>query len=282
MRNSKFVLILTSLLAASAVSPVLAAPSDLELAAAADAERRGAQLFAYDQAAWHATDRFQADLAAASISNEELDTANLQGYIAEPADGGGVLVTFYSQRDDTRSAYARYLYVDGIISGEGILAEGVDKALSPLALRIATAREKAIAEMRKPEHGLCSDTPPNTLVVPVETQGATAAYVLTSTTDANSFPAGGHYRFDFDAAGNLTGERRFMRSCFPIDWSEKDGNRPEILFVTHLLDPQPTEIHAFVSRNIPIGLGVITSSNNAVWAITNGRIRYARDVDKGK
>lgn len=162
MRISKFVLILTSLLAASAVSPVLAAPSDLELAAAADAERRGAQMFAYDQAAWRATDRFQADLVAARISDEALVTANLRGYIAEPADGGGVLVTFYGRRDDTRWAFARYLYAEGKVSGRGILAEGVDRALSPLALRIANAREKAIAEMRKPDHGLCSDTPPNT------------------------------------------------------------------------------------------------------------------------
>lgn len=282
MRISKFVLILTSLLAASAVSPVLAAPSDLELAAAADAERRGAQMFAYDQAAWRATDRFQADLVAARISDEALVTANLRGYIAEPADGGGVLVTFYGRRDDTRWAFARYLYAEGKVSGRGILAEGVDRALSPLALRIANAREKAIAEMRKPDHGLCSDTPPNTLVVPVGNQGATAAYVLTSTNDTKSYPAGGHYRFDFDAAGNLSGERRFMKSCFPVNWREKDGNRPEILFVTHLLDPQPTEIHAFVSHNIPIALGVITISNNSIWAITGGQIRYVQDVEGGK
>lgn len=282
MRISKFVLILTSLLAASAVSPVLAAPSDLELAAAADAERRGAQMFAYDQAAWRATDRFQADLVAARFSDEALVTANLRGYIAEPADGGGVLVTFYGRRDDTRWAFARYLYAEGKVSGRGILAEGVDRALSPLALRIANAREKAIAEMRKPDHGLCSDTPPNTLVVPVGNQGATAAYVLTSTNDTKSYPAGGHYRFDFDAAGNLSGERRFMKSCFPVNWREKDGNRPEILFVTHLLDPQPTEIHAFVSHNIPIALGVITISNNSIWAIAGGQIRYVQDVEGGK
>lgn len=239
-------------------------------------------MFAYDQAAWRATDRFQADLVAARISDEALATANLRGYIAEPADGGGVLVTFYGRRDDTRWAFARYLYAEGKVSGRGILAEGVDRALSPLALRIANAREKAIAEMRKPDHGLCSDTPPNTLVVPVGNQGATAAYVLTSTNDTKSYPAGGHYRFDFDAAGNLSGERRFMKSCFPVNWREKDGNRPEILFVTHLLDPQPTEIHAFVSHNIPIALGVITISNNSIWAITGGQIRYVQDVEGGK
>ena len=239
-------------------------------------------MFAYDQAAWRATDRFRADLAAARISNEALVAANLRGYIAEPGDGGGVLVTFYGQSADTRWAYARYLYGEGKVSGDGILAEGVDRALSPLALRIAAAREKAIAEMRKPEHGLCSNTPPNTLVVPVGNQGATAAYVLTSTNDAKSYPAGGHYRFDFDAAGNLTGERRFMKSCFPVDWREKDGIRPEILFVTHFLDPQPTEIHAFVSRNVPISLGVITISNKAIWSITGGQIRYEQDAEGGK
>ena len=45
-----------------------------------------------------------------------------------------------------------------------------------------------------------------------------------------------------------------------------------------LLDPQPTEIHAFVSRNVPVGLMVGIISNNAIWAVSNGRLRYTGDM----
>jgi hypothetical protein len=107
--------------------------------------------------------------------------------------------------------------------------------------------------------------------------------VLTSTDVAGIYPAGGHYRFDFDTTGKLVSERRFMNTCFDLDYrARKDGNRLEAMVLTHLLDPQPTEIHAFVSRNIPIPLLIITVSNEASWHVVQGHIEYARDVDQEK
>jgi hypothetical protein len=47
-------------------------PTSAELASADEAERRGAEMFAYDQAAWHATDRFQEDIRRSGASVEAL------------------------------------------------------------------------------------------------------------------------------------------------------------------------------------------------------------------
>lgn len=143
---------------------------------------------------------------------------------------------------------------------------------------MVAALAKAREAMARPDHGICSSTPPNSLVLP-QADGKLSVYILTSTIDANIYPAGGHYRFDFDASGKLLSERRFMKTCFPVAYGATDKGRPEIVVLTHILDPQPTEVHAFISRNIPVPLGVITVSNKHIWTVANGAIQYVRDVE---
>jgi hypothetical protein len=66
---------LRAILAAMAITfPVVgwSMPTSAELASADEAERRGAEMFAYDQAAWHATDRFQEDIRRSGASVEAL------------------------------------------------------------------------------------------------------------------------------------------------------------------------------------------------------------------
>ncbi|HUQ13193.1 MAG TPA: hypothetical protein VM055_02855 [Novosphingobium sp.] len=258
-------------------APALARPTPDESAAVIEAEARGTELFAYDQAAWHATDQFQADIAAAGISLQALESQGLQGYIVEPSDRGSLSVTFYGKRDERLFAFARYSVVETKVADGGILADGADTTVSDVAQRMIAARSAAIELMTKPDHGLCSETPANTLILPPRADGTISAYVLTSTTSNDEYPAGGHYRFDFDSAGRPTGERRFMKSCFPLNFRQQGDARPEMIFVTHLLDPQPTEIHAFVSRNIPVALMVGTIANKKIWGLTRGHIEYVRD-----
>lgn len=259
--------------------PALAAPTAAESTAAAEAERRGLEMYVYDQAAWHATDRFQADIAKRPGGLDAIMRAGFKGYIVEPGASGGSETTFYGEANGAHFAIARYVTsASQSISGGFVEADG-DRSLSLLAGRMIDAREKAMAEMQKPDHGLCSTTPPNSLVLPPGNDGIVRVYIMTSTTDANVHPAGGHYRFDFDGDGRLIAERRFMKTCFPINYGPSSKGRPEIVVLTHLLDPQPTEIHAFVSRNIPVPLGVVTVSNKHIWAVTNGTVQYVQDVE---
>ncbi|MDR2858569.1 MAG: hypothetical protein LBV50_12100 [Novosphingobium sp.] len=275
-RGGAFALVL----AAMPVAAAWAAPTAQELAAVSEAEQRGAEMFAYDQAAWHATDRFQEDIGRRGTSIDALQAQGLGGYIVEPDAGGVLLTTFYGQRDGRRFAIARYTVNGSTVMAGGFVEADGDRGLSLLAGRMIDAREKAMAARREPNHGLCSQSPANSLVLPPRPDGTLSVYILTSTVTADVYPAGGHYRFDFDAGGKLVGERRFMNSCFDIDSRMKDGKRPAGVFVTHLLDPQPTEIHAFVSRNIPVKLSVATVGNNAIWDVSQGHIAYVRDIPR--
>lgn len=255
--------------------PVLAAPSAQELAAAVESERRGLEMYAYDQAAWHSTDRFLADVAAAG-GNDFLRQRGYRGYVVEPVPGG-LRALFYGERDGRLTAIARYSVSGSKVTGGGIVALGAAEEMTPLALRMIAALAKAREAMAKPDHGVCSRTPPNSVVLS-QPDGTLSAYILTSTDDAGIYPAGGHYRFDFDAAGTLVAERKFMNTCFPINFKNiPQGKEPALLVLSHLLDPQPTEIHAFVSRNIPVALAVMTVSNDLIWAVGGGRVQFLRE-----
>lgn len=259
----------------------LGAPTAEERAAAAEAEKRGGAMFAYDQAAWHATDKFQEDIRRRGLSPADLQDRGARGYVVEPGENGRLQVTFYGERDGRRFAIARYETVDGRVRGGGFIEPDAAPDISLLAQRMIDARDQALVAMSRPDHSLCSQSPPNTLVLPPQGDGKMLVYVLTSATAANTYPAGGHYRFDFDADGKLRNERRFMQSCFDLDYRTSPQGRPEALFLTHLLDPQPTEIHAFVSRNVPVPLMVATVANGAIWGVANGRIQYVSDIPAG-
>jgi hypothetical protein len=253
--------------------PALAAPSHEEAEAAAEAEQRGLAMYAHDQAALRATEQLREDVAKAG-GMDALRKKGLRGYVVEPFLGA-LETVFYGEQDGRTFAIARYTYADGRIVSGGLLEPGEPDELSPLALRMVKALGKAGDAMATPGHELCSKSPPNSLVLP-EKDGL-SVYVLTSTTDPKVYPAGGHYRFDIDAEGELVGERRFMTGCFPIDLTKiPKGTRPTLL-MTHLLDPQPTEIHSFVSQNVPLTLAVVTAPNRYLWQVRDGKITFLQD-----
>jgi hypothetical protein len=69
--------------AAMLTTPALADPNAQQLAAAKEAEVRGAEIYAYDQAAWHSTDRFQSDLKKANLTLEQAVDQGVRGYVVE-------------------------------------------------------------------------------------------------------------------------------------------------------------------------------------------------------
>lgn len=268
------VLMPVALAAAPAPAPAPAL-SAAQVDAVARAEARGAQMFAYDHAAWLASDAFQKDAAG---KLEGLVARGLTGYVVEPGEGDALQVSFFGRRDGKLFALARYTVAGREAKGGPSADEPV---LSPLAVRLADARDKAVEAMQKPGHELCTSSPPNTLVLPLA-DGGIAAYMLSSTTDAATYPAGGHYRFDFDAQGAMVGERPFMKSCITLSSRDGKGKPVAMAFVTHLLDPQPTEIHAFVSRNLPVPLIVATVANRQMWGLRQGRITPLGLVPEGR
>lgn len=113
------------------------------------AQERGEQMFRYDQAAWHATDRFLADLQSSGRKPMDKDLA-LGGYIVEPLSARQLQVTFVTQPAVGLRAIARYR-VDAAGEVDGaMLAPGADAGVSAMAARMLTARDSAMVAFRKP------------------------------------------------------------------------------------------------------------------------------------
>ena len=258
----------------------LARPTDAELQAASAAEVRGAQLYAYDQAAWHATDSFRADLEKQAIGSDTLGAIGLVGYVSEPAANDELLTTFYGRRSGANFAYARYWTAGGKTLRGGILSLNDDTALSKQALGLISARDRAMAVAAADKAALCSKGPPNILMLPADPAGGVSVYILTPSTQTGVYPGGGHYRYDFDGNGTLVSKRQFMKTCFNFDTRDKGGKKPEVVFITHLLDAQPTEVHVFTSYYAPVTFAVVTVSNKEIWEVASGKIQFASDVGK--
>ncbi|HTN13891.1 MAG TPA: hypothetical protein VL094_03710 [Sphingomonadaceae bacterium] len=247
----------------------------------AEAERIGREMFLYDQAAWQATDRFLPRLG-------KLPQEQLRGYIVIPGEDGLLEAVFYGEVDGALREFARYDVREGKVVGGGILAAADRAELSPLAQRLVAARDAAIAEVIAKDYRFCSDQRPNTIVLPPDANDIVSAYLMTAPVSNASYPLGGHFRVDVGPDGKAGYSRRFLNSCFDAPFGSGEGNgkkkkkgkadapvEPEALVVTHLLDPYPTEIHAFVSRYLPIGMIVVTTPNRGMWAVEGGRISFA-------
>jgi hypothetical protein len=241
------------------------------------AAARGREMYLYDQAAWHATDRFR----------EEFDFDNasfMRGYIVLPRDDDRLDTVFYGEVDGTLVEVARYTVAGSRVEEGGLLPEDARPPLSEVALRMAAAQRTALEEMRPREYGLCANSAPNTIVLPPADDGAITVYVLTPPTENDSYPMGGHYRIEVAADGKASHARRFMNTCFPANFGAsaggEDGARPIMMTLTHLLDPQPTEIHVFASYYVPIGLMIVTTENERLWSIERGRVGYIGKLDE--
>jgi hypothetical protein len=254
---------------ASAQSDV---PAELAAAAAA-AEARGQQMYLYDQAAWHATDRFVAEF---DLNNSSF----MRGYIVLPRDDGMLDTVFFGEIDGALVEVARYRVEGSEVVAGGVL-EAVDRPpLSLLAVRMADARQTALNHASEQEFGLCADARPNTVVLPPDGSGNIAVYILTPQVSNEAYPLGGHFRVDIDPDGKVAASRRFLNSCFMLQMPRAEGgNSPVAMVVSHLLDPQPTEIHMFVSRYFGLPIYVGTTANDLLWKVSAGQIGPVQQIE---
>jgi hypothetical protein len=151
---------------------------------------------------------------------------------------------------------------------------------------MANARRAAFEELGKKDFGLCANSSPNTVVLPPDADGSITVYILTPPTSNDSYPMGGHYRIEVASDGTVRSSRRFMNTCFDAQFGQ-DGHapagtsgRPEAIVLTHLLDPQPTEIHVFASYYVPVMLMIMTTENRAMWSARGGSVGYIGTLDE--
>ncbi|HRN62739.1 MAG TPA: hypothetical protein PLF73_09805 [Luteimonas sp.] len=236
-------------------------PDDLRPAVQA-AEETGRRLQRLDRAGWIATDVIQADRAARKLRR------SVRGWITEATDTG-TRVSFHDGSEPARPVYV----VDIDQTGRSTVVDvAADASFGEDAQALVRARTAALSE----SFLQCSRTY-NSVVFAEGDE--IHVYLMPGTTKPDVFPAGGHHLFVFDASGRALRSRRpFTNGC--IDLASGDppkGHRAALMMVTHLLDPQPTEIHVFISLNAPVPLVVATSSPRSPdkpmgWQVDEGRI----------
>lgn len=229
--------------------------------------RRGALLYAYDQAAWHGTD----DMVAKLPDYE----GRVGGWIVDGPAEAPELVFF-------DKAGARPVYVARFRDGNLISAEvsGADAAeLSAPRRKLIAARKAALAALSKSDAKRCSEAAMNSVVLPAAAPGEpTLVYFLEPQRVMDAFPFGGHYLFPVDPSGHAGPMRRFTKTCIEISRvAAREGNKEVVaLLITHLLDRVPTEIHVFSSlaARLPVSVG---TRDGRTWWVDGTAIRLVAE-----
>ncbi len=243
----------------AAPAPSVSAAEEAQLREVA---RRGALLYAYDQAAWHGTD----DMVAKLPDFE----SRVGGWIVDGPAEAPELVFF----DETGT---RPVYVARFRDGKLIMSEvfGADAAeLGAPRRKLVAAREAALVALDKSDAKRCSKAAMNSVVLPPAAPGEpTLVYFLEPQRVMDAFPFGGHYLFPVDPSGRAGPMRSFTKTCIELSRAAVRKEEEVVaLWITHLLDQVPTEIHVFSSlaTGLPVSVGTRDGRN---WHIDGTAIR---------
>lgn len=257
-----------SAMAAPAPAPArpkqpVAAPvvSPAEAAQLREIARRGALIYAYDQAAWHGTDDMTVKLPDYQ--------SRIGGWIVDGPAEAAELIFF--DRAGTRPVYTARFRDGKLVSGE--VATTAATELSASRRRLIAARKAGLDALTGSGSKGCSEAPMNSVVLPAAAPGEpTLVYVLTPQRVMEAFPFGGHYLIPVDPSGRAGKVRRFTNTCLEISLSEiPKGGTPAALGVTHLLDRVPTEIHVFSSlaARVPV---IVGTRDGRTWSVDGSAI----------
>lgn len=238
----------------------------------------GKQIYDYDQAAW-----ITSDVLVKRIPRNRFPSFG--GWVVEPRGDGALVVSYYGMRDGT--AFIMFIGVakGGNVIEERVFTEADHVALSPIQKRMADAKQVAMSRVGGTGHNPCAPAAFNPVVLtPVAANDPVTVYLLTPQTKSGYFPFGGHFRIDVDKAGRTITDRAFTNSCVDLEKPPTiDPARPNFGFITHLLDPTPTEIHVFLSlwMHNPV---IVGTSDNRIWLVDGTQVSLvANDIkDLGK
>jgi hypothetical protein len=230
-----------------------------------EAERVGAAIYRHDH--------------AASVATDVLDTIDfrqdnrLAGWITEEK-GDSIVVTFVGG-EGRKPQLALYRVV---VAGDG--KPGTPEELKPgvplSADQLAQTAARALAAKQRFE---MTCTPQfNTVVLPRGSgdKRTWAVYMLPGTTEPDVLPMGGAYRIETNGQGSrVLSKRAFSKACIPMV-TPPDA---EAMMVTHLLDPQPTEIHVFLSLLSGRAIFVGTTESRLMWVVKGDDIAFVKSLD---
>lgn len=221
---------------------------------------RGRLIFELDRAAWVTTDDMHERLP-------DFVERGVRGWIVEPEQGGYRVIYYAGEGAELTAVYSGRVKDRRVVSAQ-VFPEGDRPPLTASQVRLANAL-KAIPGR---EIRACAPSGLNHVTVPPAGDAEPIhVYFLTPQTEAGIYPFGGHSRFTVSPAGEVVAQRTFTNTCIELSRTAPDGSEPVALTITHLLDPNPTEIHVFLS--IWIGLPIYVVTGEQVWEVTDRRIR---------
>ena len=193
------------------------------------------------------------------------DGAGITGWIAE-AEGNGVAVTFYADTDSGPVTVYRVTIAGGRIVDRDVHLAGTRPPLNPLQARMAAAR----AATGRLENRPCTGDLFNVFVVPPLTpDGTIDVYQISPQIRPGFYPLGGHFRTSIAPDGSVAATRGYTNACLDVPVAvPAPGTRPAPLSGTHLLDPLPQDIHAFISAWTGHPLLVVAGDPQRLFAVT--------------
>lgn len=279
-------LFLATAIALAMPAPALAQdgmPEDLaeRMAAARSAEEIARQLVAVQEASAAAQQQY-AGMTGGAFGD------GYRGAVAFPSDELGVWnVVLVAARGEGAQAplvaLAEYEVTQGEILGEVLHEAAEAPPLTGTALQMARAKYVAPrAVIAAPGVGYCLDGAPAEegsthsvsyipIVLPPDETGSMEAYVLNGPIAEGSVPLGKHYRVRFDEFGQVGEPEIVTDTCEVITWSAEDPELAMSVYVTEYDDGiAPSAIHAFISAQLPMSVGVVTG--NIIWPMAGGMI----------
>lgn len=248
---------------AQVAAPPAAPPLQLTAAhraSIAEAIRRGRLIAAIDRAGAVTTRDMLTRI-------EDPAASGIVGWVAEP-EGNAVTVTYYAREGDGYSAVYRSQMLGGRAVSPQVFDAGSRPALAGNALRMARART-AVGDLDRPVCGTGSDF--NTIVLPPASDEAPVLiYRLSPRMAAETVPAGGHYRTEVAADGNVGATVALADECTDLRLTPvAAGQRPRPLVVNARESELPGELHVFLSLWSGRPLAVATGTDAVrMWGVT--------------
>lgn len=268
MRNRIAFLAAVAAAVTTPCQPALAAepsgePSGEQRAANDAAKALGERIYRHDQAA----------LNASAMLGSALDLARfpeVRGYVTEEKADGRIAVIFYAMDEGRHFAFAEFTANGSVIEAAQVHSDYREHTLTGQRLRLAAAREAALAQGTREELPLCLSTAANFVTLTPD-GGATGSdlvsvYILSAPTIPGRYPIGGHYRFDVDAAGVVVAGRTFADRCLDVPVISRAAQMaPDNYPMVHLMDAQPNAIHHFVARQM--NLPLLVTAGSVEWTL---------------
>jgi hypothetical protein len=112
------------------------------------------------------------------------------------------------------------------------------------------------------------------IVIPAPSGNGFYAYQLRECFDSEHLPEGQHIRFEVSADGSkIVAQREFARRCnvLPVQ-NPTDSGLPEVK-LTNTMDPQPTELHIYLSMRYGVHIFLASMQSNLYWQINDGVVK---------